>query len=80
MFWSVASLALQLGLKFLPILQQLKIIKSEAELKEMQRRFETAIRKCEEGALDPAVVRKQHQDNAAKLDEEWKKKWGPKTK
>ena len=78
MFWSMASLFLQLGLKVLPVLHQLKILKTEAELKEMQRRFEAAIRKCEEGALDPVLVRKQHEENEKQLEEEWNKKWGKK--
>ena len=78
MMWSLLGLVLQLGLKLLPVLYQFKILKDEATLKEAQRRFEAAIRKCDENALDSARVRKKHEENQKKLDEEWEKKWGAK--
>lgn len=53
----------QLLLKLLPLAYQFKLIKDEATLREFQRRFEAAIRKAEEGSLDSAKLKKQHDDN-----------------
>jgi len=78
MMWSLFGLVLQLGLKLLPVLYQFKILKDEAALKEAQRRFEAAIRMCDENSLDSARVRKKHEENQKNLDEEWEKKWGTK--
>jgi F0F1-type ATP synthase membrane subunit b/b' len=78
MWATLVSLGLQLALKLCPLLYQLKIIKTEAELKEFQRRIADAINRAEEGALDSAKLRKQHDDNMNDLDEKWKERWGNK--
>jgi hypothetical protein len=69
---------LQLMLKLVPILYQIKVIRSEEELKEFQRRFKDAINKAEGNALDSVDLRKQHKENTDKLREDWKKVWGNK--
>ena len=69
---------LQLALKLVPILYQMKVIRSEEELKEFQRRFKAAINKAEGNVLDSVDLRKQHKDNVDKLKEDWKKVWGNK--
>jgi multidrug resistance efflux pump len=53
----------QLLLKLVPFLYQIKVLKSEADMKELQRKFEAAIRKAEEGSLDSTKLKKQHDDN-----------------
>lgn len=64
---SLLILVFQLCLKLLPLLYRFKLLKSEAELKEYQRRFEVAIRKAEEGALDSVKLREQHEANKDEL-------------
>jgi hypothetical protein len=75
MWTQIVVLVLQLGLKCIPILYQLRILKDEATLKELQRRFETAIRKAENNALDSVRLKKQHDDNLKELEELKKKTW-----
>ncbi len=60
---TLAIPVLQLLLKIIPMLYQFKILKSEDQVKELQRRFEAAIRKAEEGTLDSAKLKKQHDEN-----------------
>jgi hypothetical protein len=67
---------LQLILKLLPFLHQIKIFKSEADLKAIQQRFETAIRKAEEGTLDSARLKKQHDENIDDLRAKRERVWG----
>lgn len=75
--WSqITILGLQLVLKCLPILYQLKILKDEATLKEMQRRYEEAIRKAEADALDSVRLKDQHDANLKDLEDMRKKAWG----
>ena len=68
-------------LKLVPVLYQLKIIKSEADLAKLQAQIETAIKKAEAQALDANRLKKQHSDNldeiAAKRAKVWPK--GPST-
>ena len=78
MWATLVTLGLQLAFKLSPLLYQLKIIKTEAELKEFQRRISDAINQAEEGALDAAKLRRQHDENMGELDEKWKKRWGDK--
>jgi hypothetical protein len=63
MWMTLAIPVLQLLLKMIPVLYQFKILKSEEQVKELQRRFEAAIRKAEEGTLDSAKLKKQHDEN-----------------
>jgi hypothetical protein len=75
--WSqITILGLQLVLKCLPILYQFKILKDEATLKEMQRRYEEAIRKAEADALDSVRLKDQHDANRRDLEDMRKKAWG----
>lgn len=75
--WSqITILGLQLVLKCLPILYQLKILKDEATLKELQRRYEEAIRQAEADALDSVKLKDQHDANRSDLDAMRKKAWG----
>jgi hypothetical protein len=67
---------MQLILKLLPFLYQIKIFKSEADLKAIQQRFETAIRKAEEGTLDSARLKKQHEENMDDLRAKRERVWG----
>ena len=57
----------QLLLKLIPLAYQWKLIKSEADMKELQRRLEAAIRKAEEGTLDSVKLKKQHEENEDEL-------------
>jgi hypothetical protein len=76
MITSIIYLLCKIGAGVLPLLYQLKIIRSQAELKELQRRFEAAIRKAEEGALDPVKMKNQHDENMDELKEKHDKVWG----
>lgn len=62
--------ALQIVLKLLPILYQFKLLKDEAQLKELQRRYQAAIKEAEAKAKAPVDVRGQ----AERAREEAKKK------
>jgi hypothetical protein len=62
--------------KLFPLLYQFKIIRSEADLKELQRRFEAAMRKAEAGSLDSIKLKQQHDENKKELDEKYDKVWG----
>ena len=72
----LAILVFQLVLKMLPILYQFKLLKDEATLKELQRRFETAIRQAEANALDSSKLRQQHEANKDELRVKRDKVWG----
>jgi hypothetical protein len=77
--WSqITILGLQLVLKCLPILYQFKILKDEATLKELQRRYEEAIRQAEADALDSVRLKNQHDANKRDLNDMRKKVWGDK--
>jgi hypothetical protein len=67
MWMTLALPILQLLLKLTPLLQQWGLIKDPATVKELQRRFEAAIRKAEEGTLDSAKLKKQHDENMEDL-------------
>jgi hypothetical protein len=57
----------QFLLKLLPLAYQFKLIRDEATLRELQRRFEVAIRKAEEGSLDSAKLKEQHKANEEEI-------------
>lgn len=67
MFATLMIPLLQLCLKLIPILYSWKFIKSEADVRELQRKFEAAIRKAEEGSLDSAKLKDQHTENEKEL-------------
>lgn len=56
---------LQIGLKLIPIFYQYKILKTQAEVDELKRRFEAAIREAELKASLPEDIKDQY-DNAKK--------------
>lgn len=76
MITQIILLLLQIGSKFIPILYQLKVLKTEAEVREWQRRFQEAARKAEQNALDAVKLKDQHDANMSDLDEKWQRKWG----
>lgn len=64
---------LQLLLK---ILVQMKIIKSEAEAKEIERRFQAAMKAADETKNDSVNAQKQYNAAKAEAERKWKEKFG----
>lgn len=73
MLLSLVLTLAQLGLK---LLIQFKILKDEATIKELQRRFEAALRNAEKDSLDSTRLKEQHDANMDDLRDKHDKVWG----
>jgi hypothetical protein len=69
---AIGGPALQIGLKLIPILYQYKLLKTEAQVKEIERRFREAIKQAEAKAKDPDNIKDQY--DAAKAEAQKKLK------
>ena len=57
---AIGGPALQIGLKLIPLLYEWKLLKTEADVKEITRRFQEAIKQAAEKAKDPDNVKDQY--------------------
>jgi len=73
---SCGPMALQLALKLLPLLYQLKIIKTEAQLREEERRYKEAIKQAEKSSKDPVNAREQYERAKKAAQDQWDKTFG----
>jgi predicted Holliday junction resolvase-like endonuclease len=73
---TLMPLILTLILKVLPILYQLKILKTKEDLEVLQKRATEALKKAEENALNPMKIQKQAEANKSDLEKKWNDKWG----
>lgn len=67
---------MQLVLKLLPILYQYRLLKTEQEVREWERRFKEAIKQTEKSALDPAKAHDQYNRAKNNAKSEWDKRFG----
>ena len=70
---AVGGPALEIGLKLIPIFYQYRLLKTEAEVREMERRFKVAIAEAEAKASDPTRIRDQYQDAKKAAKDAWNK-------
>lgn len=67
---------LQFGLKLIPLLYQWKLLKTEAEVREQERRFKEAIVQAEARAKDPDNVKQQYDRAKQAAKDAWNKQKG----
>jgi hypothetical protein len=60
----------------LKLLFQLKIIKSEADVAETQRRFEAAMKAADKSKADPIDAQRQYDGAKKAVEDKWKQKFG----
>jgi hypothetical protein len=60
----------------LKLLFQIKVIKSEAEVAEIQRRFQAAMKAADQIKGDPVDAQKQYGGAKKASEEEWRKTFG----
>jgi hypothetical protein len=60
----------------LKLLFQIKVIKSEAELAEIDRRFKAAMKAADQTKGDPVDAQKQYDSAKKAAEAEWKKQFG----
>jgi hypothetical protein len=59
----------------LKLLFQIKVIKSEAEVAEIQRRFEAAMKAADKSKADPISAQKQYEGAKKAAEDAWKRKF-----
>ena len=67
---------LQICLKLIPVLYQFKILKTEAEIREWERRFKEAIKQSEASAKDPVSAQTQYRNAKEAAKAAWNKRFG----
>lgn len=65
---------LQIGLKLIPLFYQWKLLKTEAEVQEITRRFKEAIKQAEEKASDPNKIKAQYDAAKKAAQDAWNAK------
>lgn len=75
-FLTIGGPMLQFGLKLIPLLYEYKLIKTETQLREIERRFKEAIRKAELSSKDPVSAHDQYDRAKDTVNDSWKKTFG----
>lgn len=60
----------------LKLLFQLKVIKSEAQVAEIQRRFEAAMKAADKSKIDPIDAQQQYDAAKKAAEDQWNQKFG----
>jgi hypothetical protein len=68
---AIGGPALQIGLKLIPLLYQYKLLKTEADVKEITRRFQEAIKQAESQAQKPDDIKQQYDRAKAEAKKKW---------
>jgi hypothetical protein len=68
---AIGGPALQIGLKLIPLFYQYKLLKTEAEVREITRRFQEAIKEAEASAKKPDDIKKQYDSAKAAAKKKW---------